>query len=134
MYKIIKKRLLTSLAICKNPITICLANDSLSPQHNRPNVYSDLSFTFDGSFAFPTILNRRSATVNFVTSSVESKFVSLLFTLKGFSASKEADCFSEALGRGSPEQRARSETAEHDVLTNNVCGLMRKLAEKVLIG
>lgn len=119
-------KLLTSLAICKNPITICFAKLSLSPQHISPSVYSALSFTLDGSFAFPTILNSRSATKNFVTSSVAGSFDLLM--LKGLSHCNRVFCLGELSGRGKPLHRTSSTTADTDVLMSKVCGLARKFA------
>lgn len=110
--------LLTSLAICKNPLTICFANGNLSPLHNNPSVYNALSLSFDGSFALPTILNSLLATRNLVTTSSGSSVS--IFVVNGVSDWARASCFGVELDRGRPEQRARSETAEHDVLTSSV--------------
>lgn len=120
-------RLLTSFAIWRKPSTICFAKGRRSPQHKRPSVNSALSFIFDGTFAFATILNNLSATENLLMTSLSS--ISFLFTLNGLSVCKSASCFWEVTGNGRPLHRANSETAVHEALTNNVCWLTRKLAE-----
>lgn len=120
---------LTSLAICKKPLTICFANGKRSPQHKSPRVNKAFSFTFDGNLALPTILNSLSATVYFVTMSSMS-MASFLLMLNGLSVCKRDSCFGEKLGRGKPLQRARRDTAEHDVLTSKAWESARKLAER----
>lgn len=120
---------LTSLTICKNPLTICFAKGNRSPQQKRPRVNSAFSFTFDGNFALPTILNNLSATVYFDTTSSIS-MASFLLMLNGLSVCRRESCFGEKLGSGKPLQRARRDTAEHDMLTSNAWESARKLAEK----